>query len=335
MAMTRQDPQTLEEAVANLATDLKDLAGTVAAAELLRSVRKGQPGDVARWGAQCSCALLNSRTVPHCAGSPFALCAPPLWLAVYRKDYACAEALLHAAPEDAKAREELLEANATVCPGDGYGRNCSVGGMSPLHLAVSRGSSECVAKLLSLRVDADARLCFVVDEADEPEWDEACGAFSKGLEGLCALQLAALRSDDRMCSLLLAHGANASALGRLSSAAAASLPAELSKKLAPITGDDGEALECAICYEPLLRLTSEWTPCCLHCLHAHCLARLTACPMCRSPLGRGEAATSEAALASSRAPQGDRELAAALRESWFEGGSASSHPGPGEYRGAV
>ena len=140
-------------------------------------------------------------------------------------------------------------------------------------------------------VDVDAPLCFVVDEEDEPEWDEASGTFSHGLEGLCALQLAALRSDDRMCSLLLAHGADASALTRLASAATTSLPAEFSARLKPLVGEDGEALDCPICLEPLLKLTSQWTPCCLRPFHASCLARLSACPMCRSSLQTG---TSEA-----------------------------------------
>lgn len=181
--------------------------------------------------------------------------------------------------------------------------------MSALHLAVSRGAEQSVAKLLSLGANSTAPLCFPVDEVDEPEWDEPSGSFTNGLAGLNALQLAALRSDSKMCSLLLAHGADASSLARLPGATAASLPAALAPQLAPIKGDDGEALECPICYEPLLRLTSEWTPCCVRPFHAYCIAQLTSCPMCRSSLGRGAADATHA----------DGELAAALERAHQQG----------------
>ena len=83
----------------------------------------------------------------------------------------------------------------------------------------------------------------------------------------------------------------------------AAVPAALAPKLTPLIGDDGEPLECPICYDALIRLTSAWTPCCTRPFHEHCLRGLSACPLCRASLrtgGRGGE------------PRGDAELAAAV-----------------------
>ena len=168
-----------------------------------------------------------------------------------------------------------------------------------LHVAVARGAPDNVSILLRAGADASAPCCFACDEADEPEWDEDVGAFGDGLVGLSALQLAALRSDDALCTLLLSHGADPKTLQQLP--AGASLPPALAPQLAPMLGTDGEALECPICMEGLVKLSSVWTPCCLRPFHAHCLRGLSACPMCRAKL---RDAPSE--------PEGDAQLAGAL-----------------------
>lgn len=347
--------ETFASLVSGLASDLKDLASTVAIAELLRAVRKGNLEGITHWGGQCSRAELDSRCAPHCVGHPFALCATPLWLAVYNKNVSMVEALLQSMQGSDEATKNIGAA-AVVCPGAGHSKDCTVGGLTVLHLACTRDKADCVAKLLSLGASSSQLLCFPVDEVDEPEWDEEKDVFSAGLSGLNALQLAAVRSDDRMCTLLLAHGADASSLTQLPSCASTSLPAALAPKLLPVRSEDGEELECPICYEPLLRLNSEWTPCCARPFHAHCLSRLSACPLCRSsfygsddshtPGHRAMLVNGELAAAIDRAMQlrsrrppnsldstsnHDEALELAFRGPWFENGSAGNHPGPSNY----
>lgn len=251
----------------------------------------------------CSTAALDSRTAPHGSKGPFALCAPPLWLACYRRDHATAEVLLRHSGGD------LLDADAVACScsGEGRAKDCTVGGQSVLHVAVSHSASDTVQLLLRAGVNASAPCCFACDEEDEPEWDEDKQAFGGGILGLSALQLAALRSDDRMCALLLSHGAAAAMLQRLP--AGASLPPALAPQLVPMMADDGEPLECPICYESLVRLTCVWTPCCVHPFHSHCIRGLAACPMCRASLS--DAPT---------APEGDAQLARALATTEALGG---------------
>lgn len=266
-------------------------------AELLRSVRKGErTAEVHQWMSQCSLEALNSRSAAHGSAGPFALCAPPLWLACYRGDHATAQELLKSGHCD-------VNAVACGCSGEGRAKDCTVGGQSVLHVAVSRGASDVVRVLLSKGVDVHAPCCFPVAEADEPEWDEGSGRFTAGLRGLSALQLAAIRSDDGLCSLLLAHGGDASALRMLPDGA--SVPAALAPQLAPLLCDAGEPLECPICYEDLVRLTSAWTPCCCRPFHEHCLRGLIACPLCRTPLHT-------AAALSAPHVQQDADLAAAI-----------------------
>lgn len=262
--------------------------------ELLRAVRKEiGSAEVQQRLSLCSLEALNSRCAAHGGAGPFALSAPPLWLACYRGDHASAQTLLRSGRCD-------VNAVACSCSGGGRAKDCELGGQSVLHVAVSRGSSDVVRRLLSAGVDACAPCCFSVAEADEPEWDERSGEFGAGLRGLSALQLAALRSDDALCSLLLSHGADAAALRALPDGA--SVPAALAPKLAPLLGDDGEPLECPICYDALVRLTSVWTPCCARPFHEHCLRGLGACPLCRAPLRTGGGGE----------PRGDAELAAAV-----------------------
>ena len=279
-----------------ITSQLKELAADVHLSELLRAVRKGSgSAEVQQWLSHCSLEALNSRCAPHGFSGPFALSAPPLWLACYRGDHASVQALL-------QSGECAVNAVSCACPGAGRPKGCALGGQSVLHVAASRGASDAVRRLLGAGVDACAPCCFSVSEDDEPEWDEQSQEFSQGLAGLSALQLAALRSDDALCSLLLAHGADAAALRTLPNGA--SVPAALAPKLAPLLGDDGEPLECPICYDALVRLTSVWTPCCCRPFHEHCLKGQRACPLCRAPL--------HAAGGGGGAPRGDAELAAAV-----------------------
>ena len=278
-----------------LASQIKELATDVHLAELLRAVRK-ESAEVPQLVSLCSLEALNSHCAPHGGTGPFALSAPPLWLACYRGDRATARELLRTGRCD-------VNAVACGCSGGGRAKDCKLGGSSVLHVAVRRGAADAVRRLLSAGVDACAPCCFPVAEADEPEWDEKASKFGSGLKGLSALQLSALRSDEALCSLLLTHGADAATLRTLPHGA--TLPAALAPQLAPLAAEDGEALECPICYDGLVRLTTAWTPCCCRPFHEHCLRGLAACPLCRAPLGT-------AGGGGGGEPRGDAELAAAL-----------------------
>ena len=158
---------SLGDAVNTLASQFKELASDVHLAELLRAVRRGSSGaEVQQWISRCDLAALNSRCAPHGSTGLFALCAPPLWLACYRSDHAVVQEML---------RSGRCDANAVACGCSGKGRagDCSLGGQSALHVAVSRGGSDAVRRLLGAGVDACAPCCFPVSEADEPEWDES------------------------------------------------------------------------------------------------------------------------------------------------------------------
>ena len=87
--------------------------------------------EVARWSQVCASAgALDCRCSSHVLrGGAFCLCAPPLWLAVYRGEKEIVEVLLKSGAS--------ADAVAKPCPGGG--RQCEVGGQSALHLAVSRG----------------------------------------------------------------------------------------------------------------------------------------------------------------------------------------------------
>ena len=171
-----------------------------------------------------------------------------------------------------------------------------------LHVAVSRGASDCVQRLLALGAAADHPLCFAVDADDEPEWDEKSESFTLGLAGLTVLQMAALRGDSHLCGLLLSHGADGGSLARMPSHHKLSDSTLIGPELKPLIGDDGEPLECPICLSALLSLTAEWTPCCVKPFHSHCLRGLHQCPLCRTPTQQG----------GRNAPKGDAEAAAAL-----------------------
>ena len=350
--------ESLTAVIGTLATQLQDLAGEVHAGELLRAVRKGDVLGVQRYAALCNREAINCRCASHGGSGPFSLCAPPLWLAVYRRDQSTVSTLLENGQCDANATSEM-------CPGEGRARDCPIGGSSVLHVAISRGAADCVRMLLLAGADTSAPSCFAVAEADEPEYDDKTDAFGPGLCGLTALQLAALLSEDAICQDLLAHGADASSLARLPPRT--SLPASLASKLVPLrSSEDGEGLDCPICFEPLLRLTSSWTPCCARPFHTHCLKGLTKCPLCRGTFAAGgvprAAPAGDAALAvqlqqqqQQQPPQfqqqahqpadaaaptrrasnslastanHDRALDLAFSGPWFEGGASGSHPGP-------
>jgi hypothetical protein len=247
--------------------------------------------------------------VPHGSTGPFGLCAPPLWLACYRRDYATAETLLrHWAGGTLDA-----DAVACSCAGKGRARDCAIGGQSVLHVAVSRGAADSVRILLRAGADASAPCCFACDESDEPEWDEDESTFGDGLVGFSALQLAALRSDDALCSLLLSHGADPLKLQQLPAGTA--LPPALAQRFAPMLGDDDEPLECPICYEALVQIACVWTPCCARPFHAHCIRDLEACPMCRAKLRETPSA-----------PEGDAQYARALAAAEAPGASGGYDP---------
>ena len=258
----------LHESVNRLAAGLKDLAADVHMAELLRAARKADVANTSKYAQLCGEAKINVRAAAHCFGGQFCLCAPPLWLAANRGDVEICKVLLR----------HKAESNATARPCTGGGRACNIGGQTPLHLAVVAGSAECVEKLLLLGAAADTPMCFAIDEADEPEWDESQGAFDNGLAGTSALQAAAYKSHRETCSLLLANGAT---LGDSPADWGVRMP-PLAPLLQPLkcAGED-EALECPICLSGLTQLGSMWTPCCLRAFHAHCISGLDKCPLCR------------------------------------------------------
>ena len=281
--------------MSTLASQFKELASDLHAMELLRAVRKGgNKAEVEKWLSLCSVQGLDSRCASHSGTGPFVLCASPLWLACYRGDRATVETLLRYSGGKLDA-----DAVACGCAGNGRAKDCTVGWQSVLHVAVARGASDTVGLLLRAGADANAPCCFACDEDDEPEWDEDAGVFGGGLKGLSALQLAALRSDESLCALLLSHGADPTTLRSMPEGQ--SLPPALAPQLTPILGEDGEPQECPICYESLIRLSCVWTPCCARPFHSHCIRGLDACPMCRAKLRDKPSA-----------PEGDAELASTL-----------------------
>lgn len=241
---------------------------------------------VTRWATVCAQTdgALDCRCAAHCTrGASSALCAAPLWLAVYRGDREIVQVLLkaHASP-DTTSRACL-----------GGGRSCDIGGQSALHLAVARGACEIVQRLVSLKAHPDLPFCFaLLSEEDEPEWNEAADRFEGGLAGLSVLQLAALRAtDEAVCTALLEAGANAAPLAHIPSSSSTSLASfsslpsvggELRAKLRLLMTDEGEPLDCPVCLEPIVVLSAEWTTCCVKGFHSHCLKGLDKCPMCRT-----------------------------------------------------
>ena len=222
----------LHEAVNRLAAGFKDLAADVHMAELLRAVRKADVPNTSKYAQLCGEAEINLRAAPHCKGGQFCLCAPPLWLAAKRGDSDMCKVLLR----------HKAETNVSARPCSGDGRACDIGGQTALHLAILSGAAECADKLLLLSAAVDAPMCFAIDESDEPEWDEAKGAFDDGLAGMSALQVAAYKSHAETCSVLLASGAT---LGALPADWEARVPT-LAPLLQPLKcADEDEALELA------------------------------------------------------------------------------------------
>lgn len=249
---------------------IRELATDLHAAELEHAVRCGDGQAVSRWGAICATGgCLDTRCGLHCAKGIFNLCAPPLWLAVYKANGQIADALLRAGASP--------DACSSPCPGGNF--QCAIGGQSALHLGVMRGELDCVQRLVSLKAAPDAVVCFGLEnEDDEPEWNESSGCFQGGLAGLSVLQLAALRSDETLCAVLLAHGADGAQLAHGADGA----QLDIAAKLRTLRTDDGADAECAICLSPILYLAAEWTACCVKPFHAHCLKGLELCPLCRS-----------------------------------------------------
>jgi hypothetical protein len=296
---------------------------------------------------------IDARSTGHCfACGLFGLSAPPIWLAVYLGDRAIAEALL----------KQGASADAICSPCErseegGARKSCSVGGQSPLHVAVARGSLDCVQRLCALRASPDAKVCFALRcDADEPEWNDATGTFEGGLTGMSALQLAAGHmADSEMCTLLLEYGADTSMLSSNDTS-----PPPLASLLRPLKSAEGETIECPICLMPVLELTAQWTPCCVRAFHEHCISALTtpACPMCRTRLparerghgrchgaasssasaavGRdvadwasGSASMLEVMMRSTAAENRERTLALSFRSAAFEPISAEAAEGDG------
>ena len=272
--MSKMQQPTFDALVHDLANTFKDLASDVHLAELLRAVRRSKGADISQHGELCR-DRIDARAQRHCSGCSFVLSAPPLWLACYRGDIEIVTALLrHGADADATAEN---------CDGGGIGQRCKHGGQSALHVAVSRGCGDSVRRLLALGATPHAPMCFPVDELDEPEWDESAGDFVGGLAGLSALQMAASRETKTaaaVCAALLEHGADGAALRPCEDGGGGSL----APLLQTINGEDGAPLECAICLQAVLKLTSAWTPCCCKAFHAHCLRGLHKCPLCRTPM---------------------------------------------------
>ena len=335
-----QSDRSFQEILQGLSSQVRDLASEVHLAELQSAVRKQDGAAVSRWGKLCAEShCLDARGSTHSIAGLFALNASPLWFAVYRQQIDVAEALLRANGDP--------NTSANACLGRS---ECTVGGQSALHVALSRGSADCVRRLLEVGASPDDCLCFPVDEKDEPEWDEASSSFSGGLSGLTALQLAAVRSDERLCELLLSHGAEASDLGKLSEVVPEMV---ITPALRPLLSDDGEAIECPICMDTVVRLTAQWTPCCLRAFHKHCLDKITTCPMCRQKLTRTEeddfawvegsssVGVSAAELttdSSSRRPHNslqstalhNRALELAFSGEWFDQGDTGARSGGGD-----
>jgi hypothetical protein len=261
--------------VNRIAAAVKDVAGDVYAAELVNAVRRDDPSGIAHWGALAiKAGVIDTRSATHVRAGQYALCAPSLWLAVYRGAHDAVELLLrHGA-----------SVNATSCRCAGGGFSCATGGQSALHVAVARGSPALVEQLLQLGALTDEPMCFGVDALDEPEWDEAAGAFTGGLVGLSALQLAVMRSSSSsqgasLIGSLLAHGAAPSQICFPGGKKA--LP-----MLRQLEDEGGEPLECPICLSAIAQITAEWTHCCCRAFHAHCLRAVDngKCPMCRTPM---------------------------------------------------
>ena len=279
-ALVSRHSLSFEDAITNVTSGIRSLASDVHAAELERAVRRQDGASITHWAALCATTEggLDCRSGAHSVkGGIFALSAPPLWLAAYRGDHVLVELLLrHSASPDC-----ISEACG--------GRHCGVGGTSALHSAVARGLIDSAQRLLSLKASPDAAMCFgLATEEDEPEWNEESGKFEGGLVGLTVLQLAALRSKEpSLCSALLAYGADAAKLHTLPAEVVRSSSSELAPLLKPLSGEDGEDLDCPICLSAVLQLNAEWTPCCVKAFHSHCLRGLTSCPMCRTKLDRG------------------------------------------------
>jgi hypothetical protein len=81
--------------VNRIAAAVKDVAGDVYAAELVNAVRRDDPSGIAHWGALATKAgVIDTRSATHVRAGQYALCAPSLWLAVYRGAHDAVELLL-------------------------------------------------------------------------------------------------------------------------------------------------------------------------------------------------------------------------------------------------
>ena len=167
-------------------------------------------------------------------------------------------------------------------------------------------------ELLDYGCDADLSMCSPVDRADQPMWDDSTCAWTVGVAGMSALEMALgkqhLSERHARCAELLAAadlgGGGEASPGRLH-APTPFVPMQ------PLKAEDGSRAECPICLMPLseAQVTDiKWVLCCGRAFHEPCLARLEAgsgsasqkCPTCRAdrrqmwaePRGRGRCGAS-------------------------------------------
>ena len=226
-------------------------------------------------GSQCSRAAIDSRCAPHCSGCPFALCTAALArisqdlaaAALLRRESidgnrchchqrrqwehqlgrsasASASAACPTSGSSAGGGVPAIEVAAECCSGEGHAKSCSLGGCRRCTWRC-RVSPNCSTSEPILRL----RL-LPVDEVDEPEWAEPSGSFWS-----CGLNALQLTPDLTVDAHSPGTGADASSLARLP-APPRRRCRQLAPQLAPIKVMTARR-ECPICYEPLLRLTSE------------------------------------------------------------------------------
>merc|ERR1711865_193508 len=177
---------------------------------------------------------------------------------------------------DAQATAKAADSSVQFCEGSA---NCQLGGqLTLLHMAVIKGSLSCTQELLSQGGDPTLQLCFEMTFEEEPDWDEVSEQFVGGCSNFSPLDFAVTRGDVESCRILLKYGAEWK------------FDCPAPTQLESITGllcrdEDGETIECSICYESILLCVAQETLC-KHVFHRRCLSKLQAnlCPLCRCKL---------------------------------------------------
>ena len=217
--------------------------------ELVRAVREKDSTQVLRFGRCCAQAGLLERREEACAcnNAQPCLAGPPHLLAAYHGYNQVLEELL------AYASGDLIEDHAS-----GWCLGCTAGGMTPLQLACSEGTVDCVRILLRMGASPAASCCFHVNAIDLPM---EAALPSGGLSTYTALQLARHAGRDATATLLGQLGA---------------------------TSAPHPDSQCPICYELLAADDKKIeTTGCGHRFHSACLPNfLSACPLCRAPMHR-------------------------------------------------